>query len=363
MPSHNILHIFASATWGGGEQYIFDLAKKQIENGHHVTLVSGSSEAIMVKVSSLQCPYFTIKHRWHFNPFSISRMRRIVLHEKIDIVHVHQFRDAFIAVFANLFIAKSKRTKVAMTRHLVRQGKNSCLYRWLYCRLHKLIFVSELAKKEFLRGVQVPENKIIVIHNSIVEKPAEVSAINYRKHCGVDDGCVLIGFVGRIVAFKGVELLLSVAEKMRGKNIAFLLAGSGKAEYEDFINEQIVSKGLEQHFFLVGFLDNPADFITQMNIGILPSLCVESFGLSVLEFMQQGVPVIASNTGAQVEFMEHEKTGLLVNPTVETVTKALVKLLDDKEFREKIGRNAKDFCAKEFNYNRFYNSIMHVYNS
>jgi glycosyltransferase involved in cell wall biosynthesis len=363
MPSHKILHIFASATWGGGEQYIFDLAKKQIENGHRVTLVAGSSEVIREKVMALQCPYFTIKHRWHFNPFSIGRLRRIILQEKIDIVHVHLFKDAFIAAFAAKFIASAKRPKIVMTRHLVKKGKRSWIYQWLYSKLDKLIFVSELAKNEFLQGVRLPDSKITAIHNSIPDRTQAIQSIDYRAHFGLSRECLLVGFTGRLVKYKGVELLIDIAENLGDRNMAFFLAGSGDKEYVSFLKKTIGEKKLETRFFLLGFLDNTEAFIAKMDVGLLPSLWREPFGLSILEFMQQGIPVITSNNGAQVEFIEHEKTGLLVNPTVENVTNALIKLLDDKAYREKIGKNAKDFCAKDFSYDRFYNSIMQVYNS
>jgi glycosyltransferase involved in cell wall biosynthesis len=361
MMQGNILHIFPSTDWGGGEQYVFDLAKRQIESGCGMVLISGSSAVIREKIKHLDCHYCVLKHRWHFNAFSIAKVRKIMLRKKITVAHVHQFKDAFIAVFAAACIARNKRPKVVMTRHLIKQGKGSRLYRWLYGKLHRLIFVSALAKNEFLKGVRVPENKMAVIHNSIAPKPTVAQPINYRQRFGLSGDCTLVGFVGRIVQFKGVELLLEVAEKLQERNVAFLLAGSGDMEYENYLKKLIADKNLEHQFFLLGFLDNPNELITQMDIGILPSLCVESFGLSVLEFMQQGIPVIASNTGAQVEFVENEKTGLLVNPTVEDVTVALEKLLNDIKMRKEIGKNAQKFCKEKLNYDLFFDKIMNVY--
>ncbi|MDR3235928.1 MAG: glycosyltransferase family 4 protein [Prevotellaceae bacterium] len=359
----NILHIFASDTWGGGEQYVFDLAKKQTEAGCCVTLLSGKSEILQRKAEEIPCKYDVLRNRWHFNPFSICKMRRFMVKNKIKVVHVHQFKDAFIAVFAAKLIASGKRPKVILTRHLVKKGKHSRLYRWLYNHLDKLIFVSELAKNEFLSGVQAPDNKITVIHNSIPENIPVLQDIDYRKRFGLSRNCLLIGFIGRLVQYKGVEMLIDVAEKLRDRNIAFLLAGSGDKEYELRLQKIIKDKGLDTRFFLLGFLNNTAEFIAKMDVGILPSLWREPFGLSILEFMRAGIPVITTNTGAQPEFITHEETGLLVAPRLEEITDALIKLLDDKNFRNQIGKNAQLFYAAHLNYALFFNRIMTVYNA
>jgi glycosyltransferase involved in cell wall biosynthesis len=359
--SNGILHIFASTSWGGGEQYVFDLSKKQIDAGYRVTLMSGQSKAIKEKIKELHCRYVILKHRWNFNPFSIYKVHRVILHEKINVVHVHQFSDAFIAVFASLLSAKKKRPKVIITRHLVKKGKRSRIYRWLYRKLHMLIFVSDMAKKEFLTGVTIPEGKLTVIHNSITADALDICHTNYSTHFGVGSDYTLIGFVGQIVKFKGVELLIDVAERVRNRNVAFFLAGSGKQSYELFLKKLITEKELTQQFFLIGFVNNPKAFVAQMDIGILPSLCTEAFSLSVLEFMQAGVPLITSNTGAQTEFVTHEKTGLLVRPTVDEITAALIRLLDDKNLKNQMGKNAQYVYKTQLNYEIFYDKIMKIY--
>ena len=156
-------------------------------------------------------------------------------------------------------------------------------------------------------------------------------------------------------------MLIDIAQKLRDRNIAFFLAGNGDRKYELSLKKTINEKQLETRFFLLGFLDNTAEFIAAMDIGLLPSLWREPFGLSILEFMSAGVPVITSNTGAQPEFIVHEETGLLVTPELEAMTAALIKLLDDGTFRKIIGKQAQAFYKRHLNYEIFFNRIMNVY--
>lgn len=359
--SKGILHIFASATWGGGEQYVYDLAKRQLASGYRVCLISAPSKPIRQKVGGLYCPYYVLKNRGHFNLFSILCVRRMILREKINLVHVHQFKDAFIAVFAACLLSTCKRPKVIITRHLVKKGKRNWLYRWLYGKLDKMIFVSELAKKVFLTKLQLSEDKIAVVYNSLPEKIAVAGTVTFRERLKIANQYLLVGFLGRLVEMKGVELILKVAEKLKDREVVFLLAGNGEKKYEMYLKSIISKKQLTKHVYLTGFLENPESFVAEMDIGLLPSLAVESFGLSILEFMRVGTPVITSNTGAQKEFVENEQTGLLVNPTVEEITEALMTLLNDEKKRRELGENAKNFCAEKFNYDDFYAQIMKEY--
>ena len=357
----NILHVMAQAEWGGGEQYVYDLTKQQIACGHNVVMLSAPSASIAEKISQLCCPHYVIKHRGRFNPYSIYRFRKIITRHKIDVVHVNQFQDAFIAVFAALTITSTKAPKVVMTRHLVRKGKSNFLYRWLYKKIHKLIFVSQLAKDAFSTHISLSDNKAVVIHNSIVPFATTTDGIDYRKQFGLDQQCVLIGYVGRLVDFKGVELLIETAEKFVKKNVVFLLAGSGDKNYEHHLHQLIKEKQLERKLFLLGFLNKPENFIAKVDIGILPSLCIESFGLSVLQFMCAGIPVIASNTGAQPEFVKNGETGILVTPTIVEIENALLELLKDEKKRQKIGVNAKRYCEKFLSYDIFFQKTMNAY--
>ncbi|MCL2097152.1 MAG: glycosyltransferase family 4 protein [Bacteroidales bacterium] len=357
----NVLHIMAQAEWGGGEQYVYDLAQRQITCGHKVAVLSAPSTGIEEKVSQLACSHFVIKHRSRFNPCSIYHFRKIISQHKIDVVHVNQFQDAFIAVFAALSIPAAKRPRVVMTRHLVRKGKANFLYCWLYRKIHKLIFVSKLAKEKFSTHISLPDIKTPIIHNSIAPSLAAGGDIDYRKQLGLDEQCMLIGYVGRLVDFKGVELLIEVAEKFIEKNVAFLLAGSGDKDYEHHLHTLIKEKQLDSKLFLMGFLNNPANFMEKMTIAVLPSLCVESFGLSILQFMRAGVPTITSNTGAQSEFVKNGETGILVNPTVAEVEQALVELLNDEQKRQHIGANAKHYCEEFLSYDIFFKKTMEAY--
>jgi Mg2+/Co2+ transporter CorB len=68
---------------GGGEQYVLDLAKRQMRDGHPLALISGDSPIIRRKLSGTGAKHYVLKFRSFLNPFSIFETRRIIRREKI----------------------------------------------------------------------------------------------------------------------------------------------------------------------------------------------------------------------------------------------------------------------------------------
>ena len=143
-----VVQVFASAGWGGGEQYVYDLAERLQREGYGVQLVSRESEVIRRKTASLGCPLVQFPLRSRFGLRSILKMKRLIESVEADIVHTHQFKDTFIALFARAL--SDRKPKVILTRHLVRPAKRNFLYSYLYRRTDRIVFVSELARRVFL---------------------------------------------------------------------------------------------------------------------------------------------------------------------------------------------------------------------
>ena len=161
-----VVQVFASAGWGGGEQYVYDLAERLQREGYGVQLVSRESEVIRRKTASLGCPLVQFPLRSRFGLRSILKMKRLIESVEADIVHTHQFKDTFIALFARAL--SDRKPKVILTRHLVRPAKRNFLYSYLYRRTDRIVFVSELARRVFLSSSpKIAARSVTVIHNSI----------------------------------------------------------------------------------------------------------------------------------------------------------------------------------------------------
>lgn len=101
----------------------------------------------------------------------------------------------------------------------------------------------------------------------------------------------------------------------------------------------------------------------QCSLFVMPSE-KEGFGIVFLEAMAYAKPVIGGAHGGILSVVENEKTGLLVNRLdVDALARAMVRLLQDRELSDRLGRNGRQRLMEEFTYQRFENNLGAVINS
>lgn len=357
-----IVQVFASAGWGGGEQYVYDLTERLLAEGYDVRLVSRRSETIRRKTGALGCPLVQLPLRSRFGLFSILKMKRLIDSFGADVIHTHQFKDTFIALFARR-LARRK-PKVVFTRHLVRRAKTNRLYSFLYGHTDKIVFVSRLAERVFLSAApKIDRERITVVHNAIPERmPAADEGVSLRHRFGIAPGTAVVAYAGRLHPEKGVEVLLDAAAELHAADFVLLVAGCGEPEYERLLHDRVHAAGLDGKVFFTGFIDDVARFIRQSDIGVIPTVGREAFGLTVLEFMQAGKAVVTTDNGAQPEYVASGVNGMLVPPSdASALAAALRRLIEDRGLRERIGAAARKKAEEDLSYEAFFRKIVALY--
>jgi glycosyltransferase involved in cell wall biosynthesis len=154
-----------------------------------------------------------------------------------------------------------------------------------------VVAVSEYTKQKIIEHYGISEDKITVIHNAIDQKLTEKYHPSPIKKT---DKIVL--FLGRITIQKGPDYFISMAEKVlkKVKNVKFLMAGDG-----DMQNEMIrkaIHLGIEKSILFTGFLrgDDVDKAFQNADLYVMPSVS-EPFGLTALEAIRNGAPVLMSN--------------------------------------------------------------------
>lgn len=350
-----ILYVLASPTWGGGEQYVFDLVRNLPRERYDCYAVTPESDVNLHKLLEVAGGdhIFQLGMRSLFDLSSARRMASIIRDKEIDIIHVNKFSDAFIAVWARRMSGRSVR--IVMTRHLIRRGKTGRLYEYLYGQLDELIFVSELARNEFLsRGPKIDLSRIRVIHNGIADAPQDPSAKS--------PDTVTLAFVGRIVEEKGLHVLLEALGRITRLNFRLKLIGTGEQEYTDELKRIAARNGLAQRLVFSGFTGDVNSALQEAEIGILPSIVREGFPISVLEYMRSGLAVVASDNGGQSECLTDGKDSLLVPPgDSERLAEAIATLLEDPGRCKTMGEAARSSFLAKFTYDRFLGEMTKLY--
>ncbi|HET9843205.1 MAG TPA: glycosyltransferase, partial [Gammaproteobacteria bacterium] len=114
-------------------------------------------------------------------------------------------------------------------------------------------------------------------------------------------------FVGRLEQGKGIVTLLETWQHLK-QNYILKIIGSGPLE------DDLKRKFQKENIVFLGSLSSGSVQLHMANAKFLiqPSLYYETFGLTILEAMAQGTPVIGFNIGTRPEFIEHNKNGFIV---------------------------------------------------
>jgi glycosyltransferase involved in cell wall biosynthesis len=185
-----------------------------------------------------------------------------------------------------------------------------------------VLCVSSATRAELLRRrwIDAAAVRIRVIHNGITEKASHigVAVANVRSLVAAREGDLLIGIVGRIEPYKGHEDLIFALARMapqQRQGIQVVVLGTSASEDEIPRLQRIAcSLGVKDHFSFPGYIEGrPVDLIAQFDLLVVATRSFEGFGLTLIEAMSVGVPVVATHVGAIPEFV-HGGNGYLVYP-------------------------------------------------
>lgn len=358
-----IFHIISNKEWGGGEQYVYDLSKRQQADNIDVHIISKPIESIINKFNEIGIQPLQMDLGGAIDLKSAWQIAKIINTSGPCTIHAHNFKDAFTACYARK-LSSNKEVRVVMCRHLTRPGKNSLLYRWLYGQLDALCFDSELSKNAFLStNPNIDQTKLSIVHTSIVAHQ-DIKPIDIRSELHIPTDTVLAMYHGRIDPEKGLDTLIEAAGRIKDQNFQLVLIGRGSDEYTKHLNQLISEQGLNQQVKLIGFRHPVLPYVASADFGILVSTVCEGCPLSPQEYMSQGKPVLVTNNGGQREYVTDGRNGILVPPCdVIQISAALERFITDKEMRQQMGQQAKADYDKNLNYEHFYSQIKKLYQS
>lgn len=177
----------------------------------------------------------------------------------------------------------------------------------------------------------------------------------YRQQFGIANGELVISCVAQLVPVKDHPNLIRAAVQLPG--VHFLLAGSTNDEsYQNELELEVGRNGLEERVhFLEKVSDIPA-LLSETDIFVLPtkgSGRMEGSPVALLEAMACGKACVATDIPGSRDIIEDGISGLLVEPeNADALAKAINRLIEDKDLREKMGETARERVETSFSIER-----------
>ena len=357
---------------GGGQLSVHHLACALSSKGHdvHVLYSKHLNEKIQVAV-----PYQLHWAQHHdfatvnLNIFSYPKvLAPLARKEKFDVIHGNA-EEAFgigniAARTKAAYVFTSHAPNIPTTGMLegmlhpiqFLKSVNTYLLRQAMMQADRIVAFSQFSRDLIVKGLGGTE-KIEVIPPGIESSWFEV------ERNQVDSNRIL--FWGRIEEEKGLpELFVSlkkVTEKFTDLKLTLVGEGNRLQEYKTLVTDLGLIKNVE---FLGWLSDKELQSIAaESRFGIFPSR-IESFGLSVVEAMAAGLPVIAARGGAVAENIEEDLTGRLVPVNdPDALTEAILSLLEDQQSAENRAKAAKTAAREKFSWEKTADRMFELYQS
>ncbi len=283
----------------------------------------------------------TLFHAPHYVlPPLVSCRSVVTIHDCIHLMFPQYLRNRVALAYARMSIALAAR------------------------RATRVLTVSDTSKRDILRFVDVPPDKIDVIYNAYDERfahePGEEDVVRIRERYQLQDAFVL--YAGNVKPHKNLGRLIEAFDLVRARGLDHLklvLIGDEISKYAA-LRRAVHQHQLHKHVRFLGYL--PQETLAVMyrlaGVFVFPSL-YEGFGLPPLEAMASGTPVVTSNVSSLPEVAGD--AALLVDPyDPDAIADGIYRVLTDEALRR--GLRQKGLArARQFSWEASVGRVREIY--
>jgi glycosyltransferase involved in cell wall biosynthesis len=297
----------------------------------------------------------TRAHFWAWLPL-IQMLRS----ERVDVIHAHKFgSNIWGVVFGRLCGVPvvvthehgwsfEGRAKTIIDRELIARGSNA------------FIAVSREDRRRMIELERIKPDRAVFVANGIPALPPP-SGRDVRAELGIGPEDLVVTTVGFLRRPKTMDVLIEAAAKIvpRFPNLKVLIVGEGN---DRSVYEALIEKlGVGDTVKLLGLRSDVPDLLAESDVAVL-STNSEGSPLSVMEYMDAGLPVVGSRVGGIPDLIDDGVEGLLVEPgDPESLAQAIGRLLDAPEEARRMGERGRERRRREFDIDVMVENLQNLY--
>ena len=297
--------------------------------------------------------------RWHF--WAWWPLVRLLRREHVDVIHAHKFgSNIWGVVFGRLsgvpvvvthehgWAFEGRRMRMFLDRELIGRGSDA----------H--IAVSREDRRRMIEIEKIDPETAVFVPNGISSlRPP--SGRDVRADLGIGAGDPVVISVGFLRQPKAMDVLIEAAARIapRFPALKVLIVGEGddRPAYEALIDRL----GLGATVSLLGLRSDVPDLLAASDVAVL-STNSEGSPLSVMEYMDAGLPVVATRVGGIPDLIDHGVEGLLVEPQdAEGLGEAIARVLGDPDEARRMGERARARRRREFDIGVMAENLQNLY--
>lgn len=347
-----ILHIINNLEVGGAQKLLADLLPLLNKDNTCDLLVISKLEdnQFLEGLQKQNIKIYPLNAKRFYSIHLIWQIRNFI--KQYDVVHVHLFPSLYLCALAHIGL----KSKLFYTEHSTNnRRRNKKIFRhiekFIYAKYDKIISISPQTEQNLRRWLCAKESdtRFVTINNGVdIEK--------YRNCVGkrIDNKNILM--ISRFVSAKDQATLIK-AMQFVNQDYNLLLVGDG--ETLTYCKELVSHLNLTERVVFLGSRSDIPELISNAYIGVQSSNW-EGFGLTAVEMMAGGLPVIASDVEGLKEVVED--AGLIFKKSDEKeLAEKINMLISDEELYVKLTVNCVN-RAKLYDINRMAEKYMYEYN-
>ncbi|GIK78199.1 MAG: glycosyltransferase family 1 protein [Acidobacteria bacterium] len=284
-----------------------------------------------------------------------------LLRDGIDVLHGHKIgSNVWAAVLGTL-----ARTPAIVAHEHTWSFEGQPLRKLLDRRLiapraDAFLAVSELDRRRMIEVERIDPAKVIFVPNGIPEPPPR-GDVDVRRELGIGREAPIVGTVCALRPQKALDVLIDAAAILarRIDGLRVLIVGEGPER--PALERRIAELGLAATVVMLGHRDDVRDLIGEFDVAACSS-DFEGTPLSVLEYMQAALPIVATRVGGIPDIVADGSEGMLVEPRdPAALAAAVARLLGDRDLAARLGSGARERQLAEFDIGVTVRAVERIY--
>ena len=347
--------------WRGGQNQALLILKGLHARGHAAELVAAKGSALGQRAQAAGIPVHYVSRQLFRIP-AARKIRALLRSRRFNVVHANEAHAVTAAWLALWGQPEPRFLPFVISRRVGYPIGPNRLARDRYNRAARIIANSKWVAEQ-AAGCGIPREKLTVVYEGAQIPPRLTLEQKQaaRVRWGISPDAPLLGCVGVLSSDKGQEWLIRALAEVRKDFPAakLLLAGDGPCRQ----NLETLARALRltDAVIFAGFVSEIETVYAALDVFLLPSF-FEALNNSLLAAMAYEIPSIAFNRGALGEIIEHGRSGLLVSgPNVREISAAIIRLLREREFAQRLGQSGRQRIEQNFSADRMVDAILCVY--
>ena len=334
-----IMQIIPALGMGGAEKVLEHLVRNQKENGDSISVVTFYDETspVSAAIKTMGIETICLNKKLGVDFTLIRKLKRIIKERAPDVIHTHLYAIPYV------FLSAGK-TPIIHTVHSIAQKEQDgrtrplcrCIYNSNRCTV---VAINAYVKESLEQEYRMKADKVEVVLNGVpLNRCIEKKSYDFGNVIEVINVASLIPLKNHKIMIDAVCLL-----NEKGTRVRLTCVGGGVCK--DELEQYAVEKKVQDQVIFVGILPDVFSRLNRSDIFILPSQ-YEGVPMSLIEAMGTGLPSIVTNNGGTVDMIRNYATGILISPTAEALSDAILELEEKIELRKELGVAAKNASIK-----------------